>query len=177
MAREAVIDAVEREALGPDRDHLARHYHMLLMLASHDISILRGAFGDPAGVLYSDAASATDFLSVLDYGEGRRCVFEVGVGTRNRWWDEQLTAYGRDEIVEIAFPNPYVPYAPTIVTIRANEGDSPVRKEIPVSHQESFRREWLHFYDCVRNGQQPRTTLADGRADVALALAMIHAAA
>ena len=55
-------------------------------------------------------------------------------------------------MVEITFPNPYVPYAPTVVTIRANEAGSPVRKEIPVSHQEAFRREWLHFFDCVREG-------------------------
>jgi predicted dehydrogenase len=68
-----------------------------------------------------------------------------------------------------------VPYAPTVVTIRENEDGSPVRKEIPVSHQEAFRREWLHFFDCVRQGRQPRTSLADGRADIELAIEMIRA--
>lgn len=86
-----------------------------------------------------------------------------------------MTAYGTREIVEITFPNPYVPYAPTVVTIRENEAGSPVRKEIPVSHQESFRREWQHFSECVRNGSPPRTSLADARADVALAIEMIRA--
>jgi predicted dehydrogenase len=148
---------------------------MLLMLSSHDLAILRGAFGAPNGVLYSDAVSDTQLLSVLDYGPGRRCVFEIGVGTDALWWDEQLTAYGTHEMVEIAFPNPYVPYAPTVVTIRENEDGSPVRKEIPVSHQEAFRREWLHFSDCVREGSPPRTPLADARADVELAIEMIRA--
>jgi hypothetical protein len=50
-----------------------------------------------------------------------------------------------------------------------------VKKEIPVSHQEAFRREWLHFFACVREGRQPRTSLADGRADVELAIEMIRA--
>ena len=148
---------------------------MLLMLASHDLTILRGAFGAPSGVRYSDAVSPTQLLSVLDYGPGRRCVFEVGIGSDALWWDEHLAAYGTHEMVEIAFPNPYVPYAPTVVTIRENEAGSPVKKEIPVSHQEAFRREWLHFFDCVREGRQPRTSLADGRADVELAIEMIRA--
>jgi predicted dehydrogenase len=173
--RELAITVAEREALGENQAHLARLYHMLLLLGSHDISILRGAFGEPEGVLYSDAMSDSELLAVMDYGDGCRCVFEVGVGSRRLGWDEQLTAFGRDEIVDITFPNPYVPYAPTVVTIRGNEAGSPVRKEIPVSHQESFRREWLHFYNCVHHGQEPRTSLADGRADVALATEMIRA--
>lgn len=173
--RNAAIAATLREALGPDHAHLTELYFMLILLASHDLTILRGAFGAPAGVRYSDAVTATEILSVLDYGPGRRCVFEAGIGSRYHWWDEQLTAYGKDEIVEIAFPNPYVSYAPTVVTIRSTEVGSPVRKEIPVSHQEAFRREWQHFAECVRTGRQPRTTLADARADVELAIEMIRA--
>jgi predicted dehydrogenase len=173
--REAAIATIEREALGADHAHLSDLYNMLLMLASHDLAILRGAFGAACGVLYSDAVSPSQLLTVLDFGTGRRCVFEAGVGAQYLWWDEQMTAYGSDQVVEIAFPNPYVPYAPTVVTIRANEAGSPVRKEIPASHDEAFRREWLHFYDCVRTGARPRTALTDGRDDVALAVEMIRA--
>ena len=177
VERRPAIEATLREALGPPHAHLVGLYSTLLMLGSHDLAILRGAFGSPSGVLYSDAVSESAILSVLDYGPGRRCVVEVGVGSELLWWDEQLTAYGRDEIVEIGFPNPFVPYAPTTVTIRANEDGSPVRKEIPVSHQAAFRREWEHFSECVRDGSPPRTSLADGRADVELAIAMIQAIA
>ena len=173
--RRTAIEATLREALGADHAHLSGLYQMLLMLASHDLTILRGAFGAPSGVRYSDAVSPMQLLSVLDYGAGCRCVFEVGIGTDALWWDEHLAAYGMHEMVEITFPNPYVPYAPTVVTIRENEAGSPVRKEIPVSHQEAFRREWLHFFECVREGRQPRTSLADGRADVELAIEMIRA--
>jgi predicted dehydrogenase len=173
--RRRAIQATLREALGPDHAHLSDLFQLLLMLGSHDLTILRGAFGAPSGVRYSDAVSPTQLLSVLDYGPGCRCVFEVGVGSEALWWDEQLTAYGTHEMVEITFPNPYVPYAPTVVTIRENEAGSPVRKEIPVSHQEAFRREWLHFFDCVREGHRPRTSLADARVDIELAIEMIRA--
>lgn len=172
---QTAMEAAQREALGPSHANFAGLYAMLLMLASHDLTVLRGAFGAPERVLYSDAVSSGTLLSVLDYGEGRRCVFEAGVGARYRWWDEQITAYGVDETVEITFPNPYIPYAPTVVTIRANEGNSPSVKEIPVSHEEAFRREWVHFAECVRSGETPRTSLADARADVALAIEMIRA--
>jgi hypothetical protein len=50
-----------------------------------------------------------------------------------------------------------------------------VRKEIPVSHQEAFRREWQHFFECVRDGVRPRTNLADARADIELAIEMVRA--
>jgi predicted dehydrogenase len=172
---QAAIEATLRGALGTDHAHLSSLYQMLLMLASHDLTILRGAFGAPSGVRYSDAVSPAQLLSVLDYGPGCRCVFEAGIGSEALWWDEHLAAYGTHEMVEITFPNPYVPYAPTVVTIRENEAGSPVRKEIPVSHQEAFRREWLHFFECVMEGRQPRTSLAEGRADIELAIEMIRA--
>ena len=172
---QAAIEATLRGALGTDHAHLSSLYQMLVMLASHDLTILRGAFGAPSGVRYSDAVSPTQLLSVLDYGPGCRCVFEAGIGSEALWWDEHLAAYGTHEMVEITFPNPYVPYAPTVVTIRENEAGSPVRKEIPVSHQEAFRREWLHFFECVMEGRQPRTSLAEGRADIELAIEMMRA--
>jgi predicted dehydrogenase len=173
--RQSAIEAERCAALGPTHAHLSELYNMLIMLASHDLSALRGAFGPPAGVLYSDAVAPTAILSVLDYGRGRRCVFEAGTGSRYHWWDQQLTAYGEDEIVEIAFANPYMPHAPAVVTVRVTKGGSPVRTEIQGSHDEAFRREWEHFAACLRSGNPPRTTLADARADLVLALAMIHA--
>jgi predicted dehydrogenase len=43
--RRTAITATLREALGADHAHLSGLYQMLLMLASHDLTILRGAFG------------------------------------------------------------------------------------------------------------------------------------
>jgi predicted dehydrogenase len=169
------IQAAMKTALGTSHEHLTDLYFMVLMLCSHDLTILRGAFGAPKGVAYSDALSPSVILSVLDYGEGRRCVFEGGVWTNYRWWDEQLTAYGKNETVTITFPNPYVKYAPTLVTIQENEQGVPVRKEVPASHQEAFRLEWLHFYDCVTENREPRTTGLDAQADVELAVEMVRA--
>ena len=169
------IDAAAKTALGPSHAHLAGLYNMLLMLSSHDLAILRGAFGAAEGVLFSDAISPTEILSVLDFGPQRRCVFEAGVWPDYLWWDEQLTAYGKSETVSIVFPNPYVKYAPTTVTIQENEDGSPITKLAPASHEEAFRLEWLHFYECIREDREVRTTGADANADVELAVEMIRA--
>ena len=171
----AGIEAKSKAALGQSHAHLAGLYNMLLMLSSHDLAILRGAFGAAEGVLFSDAVSPTEIVSVLDFGHQRRCVFEAGVWPHYLWWDEQLTAYGAHETVSIAFPNPYVKYAPTTVTVQANEDGSPTSKVVPASHEEAFRREWLHFYDCIREDLAIRTTGADANADVELAVEMIRA--
>ncbi|MCY3917879.1 MAG: Gfo/Idh/MocA family oxidoreductase [Chloroflexi bacterium] len=171
----AKIEAASKAALGPSHAHLSGLYNMLLMLSSHDLAILRGAFGAAEGVLFSDAISPTEILSVLDFGPQRRCVFEAGVWPDYLWWDEQLTAYGKSETISIAFPNPYVKYAPTTVTIQQNEDGSPITKVAPASHEEAFRREWLLFYDCIREDSEARTTGADANADVELAVEMIRA--
>ena len=171
----AGIESKSKAALGSSHAHLAGLYNMLLMLSSHDLAILRGAFGAAEGVLFSDAISPTEIVSILDFGHQRRCVFEAGVWPHYLWWDEQLTAYGAQETVSIAFPNPYVKYAPTTVTVQANENGSPVSKVVPASHEEAFRREWLHFHDCIREDKEPRTTGADANADVELAVEMIRA--
>lgn len=172
---QAQIAAKSKAALGSSHAHLSDLYDMLLMLSSHDLTILRGAFGAAEGVLYSDAVSPTELLSVLDFGHQRRCVFECGVWPDYLWWDEQLTAYGKKETISIGFPNPYVKYAPTTVTIQANEDGAPVQKVIPASNEEAFRLEWLHFHDCIQHDLEVRTNGADANADVELAVEMIRA--
>ena len=124
------------------------------MLSSHDLAILRGAFGAAEGVLFSDAISPTEILSVLDFGPQRRCVFEAGVWPDYLWWDEQLTAYGKSETISIAFPNPYVKYAPTTVTIQCNEDGSPITKVVPASHEEAFRRGMAALLRLHSRGQR-----------------------
>lgn len=169
------IEASMREALGPSHAHLTGVYSMLLGLCTHDITVLRGVFGAPKGVLSSEAYSKNYIVSVLDYGNDCRCVFEGGLSTTLFEWDEYMTAYGKDRNVSIIFPNPYVKYAPTLVTIHENLDGSPVIKEIPVSNQEPFRREWLHFYECIESDKEPRTNAVDALADVELSIEMVRA--
>lgn len=177
-----VIAASERKikhemqtALGSSHAHLSSIYSTLLMLSSHDLSVMRGVFGSPVRVLYSESPFRNSLVSMLDFGNERRCYFEIGVWAKYRWWDQQLKAYGKEEIVTIDFKNPYIKYVPTKVTIQTKENNQPIIKQIEGSYDEAFRREWIHFYNCIIEDLEPRTSGEDGLADVELAVEMIRA--
>jgi predicted dehydrogenase len=142
---------------------------MMLGLSSHDMTVLRDAFGDPLAVRYAEViAGGSIVMAVLEYPGEVRCVWEIGnvpQATRN-WFDEELTVYGGDQTVTVQFPNPYVRYAPTIVRVWEMDGTAHAERIITASYDESFRREWRHFHECVTMGIAPRTGAADGLRDV-----------
>jgi predicted dehydrogenase len=173
-ARDEVVARIVT-ALGPDRAGYAALYTLLLMLGSHDLAVLRALAGSPDGVAYARARGDEQLLAVLDYPGGVPCTLEIGIGTAYEWWDEWLAAYGVREELRIEFPNPYVRYAPTVLRIREADGASASERTVPVSFESPFRREWLHFADCIRTGAPPRTPLADGTVDLELACAIIAA--
>jgi len=168
--QEAAIGAGHRESI-------YRGYDLLGSLASHDISILRGAFGSPVAVTHTQIwQEGAYILSTLDYGNGRRCVFEIGT-TRKKEFDEELAAFGWNNTVRIRFPSPYVKYAPTIVeTMEQEEGGALVQRTITASYEESFRRELEHFYQCVAEGREPETSGREGLEDVRLQIGIATAA-
>ncbi len=162
------------QALGESHSHLYKILWELLM-SSHDIDLLLGTFGPPQKILFSDAITRTEFISLMEYGKSTRCVFEIGIWPDYRNWDEQLVAYGRDSIVSINFPNPYIKNAPTIVNIVNHEDESGVHKEVRPSFNEAFKLEWHHFYKCMSEDQEPRTNGQVGRAAVELAIELVRA--
>jgi predicted dehydrogenase len=153
-----------------------RAYDLLGGLASHDITILRGAFGSPTRVTHTDIwQDGSYILSSFNYGEGCRCVFEIGT-TRKKEFDEELVAFGWHNTVRIRFPSPYVKYAPTLVETTDQEGDALVQRTITASYEESFRRELEHFYSCIVDGHEPETPGREGLEDVRLQIDIINAA-
>jgi predicted dehydrogenase len=169
------VDGRIADALGPEHAGYAGLYTLLLMLGSHDLAVLRAVAGTPEGVAYARARGDEQLLAVLDYPGGIPCTVEIGIGTAYEWWDEWLAAYGVREELRIEFPNPYVRYAPTVLRIREADGTSAAERIVPVSFESPFRREWLHFADCIRTGAAPRTPLAGGVADLELACAIVAA--
>jgi predicted dehydrogenase len=135
---------------GSDDPQLIQAYGMMLGLSSHDMTVLRGAFGDPLAIRHAEVLSGGQLiLAVLEYANDVRCVWEIGnipQATRN-WFDEELIVYGSAQTVSIQFPNPYVRYAPSHVRVQAMDGTAHTSNTIIPSFDESFRREWQHFHD------------------------------
>jgi predicted dehydrogenase len=164
-----------RAALGPGHADHAALYTLLLMLGSHDLALTRTAFGVPEAIAYAQSLGSEQLLAVLEHADGVPCVFELAVGTQYEWWDEWVSVHGEREELRIEFAHPYVRYAPTELRIREPLGAAPSVRVVPVSPDAAFRREWLHFADCVRRGATPRTPIADGLRDLDLAHAIITA--
>jgi len=162
-----------REALGAAPQCAVNAYRMLLETGSHDITVLRGAFGDPVKVLNTEIwPQGNWFASTLDYGGDVRCVFDVARTARN-WGDEHITAFGMTKTVSVLFPIPFHRNEPTLVKITSMEGDSTAEQVIVPSYSESFRNELLHFADCIKRRKTPLTSLAEGMRDTELMVKII----
>jgi len=164
-----------RAALGPKAEDRWELYWSLLMLCTHDITVLRGVFGQPVTVESSAAIGESGVVSVFRYGSGATCLFEADSNASLVGWDEELVVYGQREVVSVAFPNPFIKHAETMVTVTASPGGIPTTTITPVSHDEAFRREWRHFAECVRTGNEPRTNGPDARADLELLADVVRA--
>jgi len=166
--------------LGYDDPALVRAYALMLGLSSHDMTVLRGAFGDPIAVRYAEVSSGGQIvLAVLEYPGDVRCIWEIGnlPQAMRTWFDEELTVYGSAQTVTVQFPNPYVRYVPTLVRIQEMDGPAHAERTVTASYQESFRREWRHFHHCATTGAPPRTSAADGLRDVEILRAIVRSAA
>ena len=161
-------------ALGAEHAGYVGHYLLLLMLGSHDLAVLRGAFGSEGQVRYARPVGEDQLLAVLEFADGVPCTFELGV-SHYEWWDEFLHVHGDTDEVRIQFQNPYWRQASAIVTVREAASSGASERVLPGVPDTAFRREWKHFADCILNGTTPRTPLSGGLADLELAVAIIKA--
>lgn len=170
------------QAIGREKEEFLSAYSLLLHLWSHDINILRGAFGEPHRVRYAEVRVGTPIpplpalqvLAVLDYGPEAACMWETRAFVANEWWDEELALFGNERTVKVRFPNPYLKNTPTIVRVEETVGGALIQQEVVASYDEAYKRELRHFHDCVVNDVEPRTNGKDGRKDLEFAIHIIQ---
>lgn len=161
-------------ALGKSHAGYRDLYLTLLMLGSHDLAVLRGAFGK-AEVIHAQPVGPSHLLAVLELADKVPAILEVAFGAQYEWWDEWLAAYGEGDEVRIEFQNPYVRNASARVRLRQGADGQASETVVQAPPETAFRAQWQHFLHCVRTGEHPRTLLADGLADLELAVAIIKA--
>jgi predicted dehydrogenase len=162
-------------ALGAERSaHLGSLYFMLLMFASHDLSMARGIFGSPEQVVDARLIDDASLVVQLAYRETGPCIFELSVGTRYEWFDEEVSLFGDEATLTVRLADPFVQYARSVATLRTREGDGYTDRAFTSGTTDAFRREWLHFERCIHQGEEPRTPLTDGLADLELAVEVIR---
>ncbi|RFZ82529.1 gfo/Idh/MocA family oxidoreductase [Shinella sp. WSJ-2] len=170
-------DVAARVAAGLGQDHAgyADLYMTLLMLGSHDLAVLRGAFGVAERVDYAQAVGPTHIMAVLGFPDGVPALLEVAFGAQYEWWDEWMTVHGEKDEVRIDFQNPYVRNAAATVRLREAAGEGPSERILPGTPETAFRRQWRHFIACVKGKAAPITPLQGGLDDLELAERIIRA--
>lgn len=171
IERAKILNQRLAEALGEQASADRKNAYLLLLgLASHDMTVLRGLFGDPTSIEYTRIfknGQSVGVLSVFDF-EGTPCTFEIG-GSQRTWMEESVTVWYPTATLSIEFPSPYIKNAETRVLLKeATEDRQEIFSERIASRDEAFRRELLAFHAAVTKGQKPPTDGAQGLRDVEL---------
>lgn len=142
---------------------------LLLMFASHDFSIIRAAVGAVEDVVHVQGFGDRGLYAELRCADERVCLMEISLDTRYEWFDETLTVFAEHEEIGVRFADPFVPHARSTLW-RRHRDERAVREDITTGpFDDGFRREWLHFADCIATGCEPLTPLRHGLADIELA--------
>ena len=166
-------DRLVEVALGPAAAPVAGPLYANLLLASlvHELSVIRAVTGETGPL-------SIDHVDVWPEGAWPPSVRVVGrlpsgVRATIGWhFLDRYPAY-REEVrfhhvggsVELAFPSPYRLHAPTILAVSRGGSETRRRTEFD-SIDEAFEMELLAFARMVREGEAPRTGIADGRTDI-----------
>jgi predicted dehydrogenase len=180
--RRREAEQVER-AVGAGGEDVVRAFsESFLGSLLHDLNVVHGALerlGEPlpaqvvAGDWWNEGRAV--------YGALR---LENGARVDAAWiqllptfeYRETIQLMFADEVHSLEFPSPWLKQHPTIYRRSRRDGRVADVKVVK-AYDESFRRELLHFHDCVVNGTRCRTPPEAARLDIEVLTQMFLAAA
>ncbi len=172
--RGAFADKLEA-GVGSDDPRRTSLYWIMLMLAVHDLAVLRAILGAPAEITHVELLGPSHLIVAFRYDDGARATLEVGVWPEQTWSDTSVDVVGDTAAVSLNFPNPWIRYLPTTLTQRRAGDDGTTVISPPSSYKYAFREEWLEFHAAIIEGREPLTGVRDGLADVELSAAVVNA--
>ena len=156
-----------REGSGSNDPDALTAYAFLTSSSIHDVNALRGALGQPEGVLAAHHwAGGTSFTATLAYPRDVRATYTWTLLPQLKHYTEDFSFYASDGRVSIRFPSPYLRNAPTLVETERMESEELQQTRLTTSYEEAFKQELLEFAECVRTGRAPRTDGAGFRQDL-----------
>ncbi len=172
MQREQAI----RDAIGDAPEEIRRIFFSLSGSMIHDISSLRGMFGQPAQVVSAEIwRGGSSVTTVLAYENDARCVATWTRLPGLHDFRETLEVFGAGRRVGIRFPTGFDRGLPSPVTVQGMDGEQPWKKELVVNKQNAFKLELIHFHECIVNGEPPITDGYGARQDHALCRDIVQA--
>ncbi|MGA4845769.1 Gfo/Idh/MocA family protein [Streptomyces sp. G5(2025)] len=176
--------AKARGELGTGSPALLAAYMDMFGVWSHDINVLRAAFpAAPTSVTARVSPDGGTLTALLGHADGLQCVF-LGGKTSVRLFEENLTVWGSDRVVELHISNPFLRHVPSTVRVRQDEAPSSgrprpltVERTVDGSHHEAFKAQLCHFHACVTTPElQPLTSGQESLEDIRLMLAILRSA-
>jgi predicted dehydrogenase len=179
----AVLDELRRTdeqavdlAVGDAGDETRFCYRSILLdTLVHEFNALRGALGEPSEVVFA-SLSRTCVSVNLRFGDVDCHLSWVDLPGIARYRQE-FAFYAPDQRLTLELPSPFLRSAPSRLIAEGGEPGTAHawQREEVVSYEEAFKRELREFADCVRTGREPRTSGADGLADLRLCEAIARA--
>ena len=161
LARACSAEIVEE--LGELPDDLLPVFFCLSGSVVHDLYSLRYLLDRPSRVLSATTyAGGSGITLTLEYPRGVRGIVNWIDLARVWHFDETLSVYADDRRVVLDSPTGFARGLVTGLTIEGVDADgASYRREPQVPWETAFRRELVHFYDCVVEGTPCRTPIAD----------------
>ena len=176
-------------SLGPDAPEAQRRVFQGMMGSSiHDVYCLNGLLGRPEEIVASETwDGGRCWSAILRYPNGVRVSYAWVDVRQIREFRQEFACFGDDSRVTITFPSPFLKSAPTLVTVQGSEaagtgapygrdgaepgwqhpGPAHWSRRVTASHEEAFKREWLHFHACITQGVTPLAGPEEAYADTA----------
>jgi predicted dehydrogenase len=182
-AQLAELEHAERHPLdaavgGADQQTRWCYRKILLNTLVHELNMLGGLFGEPSEI--RSVTLAPDVVAINTRFGDAECHLSWALLPGIARYHQELGFYASDQRLTLELPSPFLRSMPSRLIL---EGGDPgtarswKREEI-VSYEEAFKRELIEFSDRIVDGNEPRTSGADGLRDirVAEAIARAHAA-
>jgi predicted dehydrogenase len=185
-------EAITRALGHPPSGVQARAAEAYLSALVHDVSLARHllaakgipTFPPPAEAAYFDGGRGVSLACALPAGARAHLTHLNLPGVAD--YQERVTAYCTDAILELTFPSPYLRHHPTRLMEKrsyARPGDTSgpalglATTEYRVSYEEAFRNELRAFHDSITRGAPVRASAEAARDDLRILLSALRLAA
>jgi predicted dehydrogenase len=173
-------EALLHEALGTAATPVIMRLYSEVLLDSlvHEVNMVRGLLGEPEAVSSAETWRESEGLTlVLRYPRGVRCVMTWINLPELPHYVQELAFYGPADRVTLRLPSPFLRNEPTALLVESSQDGALAETAITTSYEEAFKRELVHFHECVVEGRRPATSAAEARQDIVVLQAIARAAA
>lgn len=148
----------------------ANPYYHFNHVHCHNVNLIRAFLGNQWHVKFADFERN---IHVIEFEFNNvPVVLEVGGTVKHHGFDEHLTLYFEGGWLCVKTPPPLLAQVPARVIVHYGEREQTV--ELHADWDWSFRRQALHFLECIRDGKQPRTPAVDAVEDVRISEAVFR---